>query len=45
MVLPDKKEICAITVFKKTWDMLNHAKSLDDAKEQFKKLLIELILE
>jgi len=39
------EELCAITVFRKTWSLLNSCKSLDEAKEKFKQLLVELVLE
>jgi len=38
-------ELCAVTVFRRTWALLNSCKSLDEAKERFKKLVVELVLE
>jgi len=39
-----KEELCAITVFRETWKLLNKVKSLDEAKEKFKQLVAKLIL-
>jgi hypothetical protein len=43
--VPDKnEELCAITVFRKTWALLNESRNLEEAKEKFRKLVLELVL-
>jgi len=40
-----KEELCAMTVFRATWKMLGESRDLEDAKEKFKMLVLELVLE
>jgi hypothetical protein len=40
----DEEEVCAVKVIRKTWKMLNQCKNLEEAKEKFKQLIIDLIL-
>ena len=37
-------ELCALTVFRETWKVLANAKDLEEAREKFKKLILNLIL-
>jgi len=39
-----KEELCAVTVFRETWKLLNKVETLDEAKEKFKALVAQLIL-
>lgn len=39
-----KEVLCAVTVFRETWKLLAKAKDLEEARERFKKLVVELIL-
>ena len=46
LTVPDKnEELCAVTVFRRAWALLNESKSLEEAKEKFKQLVLELILQ
>ena len=39
-----REEICAVTVMRKTWKILNESKNLEEAKTKFKELVLNLIL-
>jgi len=39
-----KEEICAVTVMRKTWKILNESKNLEEAKTKFKDLVLNIIL-
>jgi hypothetical protein len=38
------ESLCAIDVFKATWKMLNKSENLEEAKENFKLLMVDMIL-
>ena len=38
------EELCAVIVFRETWKLLAKTKDLEEAREKFKELVIDLIL-
>jgi len=42
--MPKEEELCAITVFRQVWKILQKAKDLEEAKKLFKEKMVELIL-
>ena len=38
------ESLCVIDVFKATWEMLNKSENLEEAKKNFKALMVDLIL-
>jgi len=44
--LPKKanEEICALTVFRRVWKLLQSSSTIEEAKKKFKELVVELIL-
>jgi len=39
----NNEELCALRVFRETWKLLNSVEDLNEAKEKFKTLVINLI--
>jgi hypothetical protein len=42
--MKDETELCAIKLFRETWKTLNESKDLEEAKQKYKQLVLNLIL-
>lgn len=40
----DKEELCAVSIFRRTWALLNKSNDIEEVRRRFKELVVELIL-